>query len=320
MSKQTIRTKQILLLIKKLVSFSPRQEENETACAEFIKSWLSEQNLSFSVQKFTTLIPHIEQASLLADGQELECAGCSFVSGEINNANNIISSLADIPSDWIEPNINFNPRCPALSRSYYYWAPALAVRPRDLNKIIKAKQIKGIVQVRPVNRPAENILVGNMVAPQQIVIAHYDSIAVGATDNASGTAVVMTLIQEHPELAKDNLFVLSADEELSYDKPYYWGHGFRMFEGNYGEVMEKCQQIIVVDSVGNTTNTMKRDEYLTKLAFPIKNLDKWMNKISLCCGDIDKLLSVYHSELDLDGQLKEKQLQQAVKLLRSSLN
>src|SRR3990167_4404172 len=260
MSKQTIRTKQILLLIKKLVSFSPRQEENETACAEFIKSWLSEQNLSLSVQKFTTLIPHIEQASLLA------------------------------------------------------------VRPRDLNKIIKAKQIKGIVQVRPVNRPAENILVGNMVAPQQIVIAHYDSIAVGATDNASGTAVVMTLIQEHPELAKDNLFVLSADEELSYDKPYYWGHGFRMFEGNYGEVMEKCQQIIVVDSVGNTTNTMKRDEYLTKLAFPIKNLDKWMNKISLCCGDIDKLLSVYHSELDLDGQLKEKQLQQAVKLLRSSLN
>ena len=306
-------------LIETIVSFSPRQEDNETACATFIKHWLGEQGLPFEVQKFTTRTPHIEQASLLADGKEIKCAGCSFVSGEINNADNIVSSLADIPSDWTEPNINFNPRCQEISRSYYYWAPALAVRPQDLSEIIKAKRIKGVVQVKPIDRQAENILVGNTETPSNIVIAHYDSIETGATDNASGTAVTMALIMENPELVKDHLFIFSADEELSYDKPYYWGHGFRMFEKDYEEAMEKSRQIIVVDSVGNEKSVLRQDEYLVTMAFPIKNLERWKNKISICCGSIDKLLSVYHAELDKLDQLREEGLRQAVESVRSSL-
>lgn len=287
--------------ITKLVSFSPRQLKGEKKAGAFLVSLLKKKAVSFTLQNFFVDIPLTREAILLADGKKIECEGCSFLSGKIENNDVIISSL--LPSAICQeiPNINFNPRCAGISLKNYYFAPALCVNYRAISSIIEAKKVVGKVLVKKVRHQSANILVGNINNPKTISFAHYDSIKKGAIDNASGVAVLMKAIWEKPEILKEHLLIFSGSEELSYDKPIYWGSGFRALEKEYASILDKAKKIFVVDCVGNAHATTIKDLTIAKLAFPIVNLDKVGKKVEIITADLDDLMQVYHSDLD-DGR------------------
>jgi hypothetical protein len=299
-----------LNFIKTLVSFSPRQLEGEKKAANFIVDFLKKNKIQYHLDYFFTFVPKIEKAILKVDNRFIPCQGCSFIGGEIKDKDYILSSL--IPSRFFidKPNINFNPKCSDISLSNFYFAPAVAVVPKSLLLILKAKKVYGKVKVRKIKHKAVNILVGNINNPKTIIFAHYDSINTGAVDNASGVAVIISMIMES-SLLNENLFVFSANEELSYDFPTYWGHGFRVFEERYYKILYKAEKILVVDCVGHSRVKIFKDETFVNLAFPINNLKKLKNKILVFSGeDLNNLFRIYHSNLDLPKEINLKFLQE----------
>jgi hypothetical protein len=301
--------------IENLLNFSPRQLEGEKKAADFIISFLKKNHFSYYVDYFLTKVPKIERAILKADNKKIPCKGCSFVSGKIKDKDYLISSL--IPSRFFleKPNINFNPKCDGISLSNFYFAPALAVSKRDLDLILRAKRVEGEVKIKRIKYKARNILVGNLKNPKIICFAHYDSIEKGAVDNASGVAVIMAAIISHPEIIKNNLFVFSANEELSYDKPTYWGYGFRSFENKFFKIMKLSKEILVVDCVGNDRAKVFKDENSIYLAFPIKNKEKFKDKIKIISGGFDNLMEIYHSDLDDIKRINENYLMEGVRMI-----
>ena len=128
------------------------------------------------------------------------------------------------------------------------------------------------------------ILIGNIKTPRNIIFSHFDSIGNGAIDNASGTAIMIQVILSNKKSLKDNLFVFDGNEEISYDKPVYWGKGYRNFEKKYGKQISKAEKLIVIDCVG-----------------------------------YDKLMNVYHSDLDIPELIKESYLEEALEILSNSV-
>jgi hypothetical protein len=288
----------IIDMINKLVAIGERQLEDERRVSELLKSVLREHGVDFVVQEFDTSVPRFISAELTADGVGIDCEATSFVSGEITNTDTVVSSLISSQKLIDVPNINFNPRCRSISRGNHYFAPSVAVRASDVSKILSAQVVRAKVEVERVDTESENILVGNLYNPQSVLVCHYDSVGPGATDNASGTAMLMRLIVENPELLTDNLFVIGGNEELSYDYPLYWGRGYRQFESVYGDVLTSARQILVVDCVGNGPATFDTNVDTIRLGFPIIGLSELASKISLVYGSFDKLMEVYQSDID----------------------
>jgi hypothetical protein len=301
--------------IAKLVSFAPRQLEGELKARDFLVSVLKENSIPFLLQKFQVAIPLTQEVSLLADGKKVKCEGCSFLSGEIKSNDVVLSSLLSSSICQEISNINFNPRCEGISLKNYYFTPAICVNYKDIAKIVEAKKIAGNVQVEKVAHQSANILVGNVKNPRAIFFAHYDSIKKGAIDNASGVAVMMKVILEKPETLKNNLFIFSGAEELSYDKPVYWGSGFRAFEQKYQKLIDGAKKIVVIDCVGNDHAVVITDPSIAILAFPVKNLHKIAKKTEIVTANLDSLMSVYHSDLDDGRGISEAYLNEAFTLL-----
>jgi len=302
-----------LNFIKKLISFSPRQLEGEQEAANFIIQFLEKNNFQYHLDYFFTFIPKIKKAFLKADNQFINCQGCSFIGGEIKDKDYLLSSL--IPSRFFidKSNINFNPKCPDISLSNFYFAPAIAISHKNLGFLLKAKKVYGKVKVEKIKHRSVNILVGNILNPVFIIFAHYDSIKKGAIDNASGVSVLASLLMKK-EVINKNLFVFSGNEELSYDFPTYWGHGYRVFEKKYFKLLSKVKNILVVDCVGHSPLKIFKDENFIKLAFPIDNLKKFKNKILVLSGkNLDNLFRIYHSDLDDVKKIKEEYLKETEK-------
>lgn len=309
--------------IKKILSFSPRQLEGETKTVSFIKKTLEKEGFSYKEQKFKTKIPEIKKAVLFADGKKIPCMGTSFTSGKIEGKENLVSSL--IPSRFLSDveNINFNPECPKeISCSNYYRSPSLSVSRKDIMSVLKADNVKGEVIVEAKKHTSSNILVGNIKNPKIIIFAHYDSINAGAVDNASGVSAIMKTIIANPKTLINTLYVFAGNEELSYDKPTYWGRGYRFFEKKFANLMQKAKKIIVVDSVGNGKTQISQNPKLQYLAFPIENLKKFQRKTFIVFGDFKKLMAVYHSNADdiKRSGIKEKYLEESVKKIVSLIN
>ncbi len=305
----------MLEFISQLVAFSPRQGKNEQRAAKFITSFLEQNNIDYSLHRFKTKIPVFRKETLIADGKEIPCKGSSLVSGKIEDKDQIVSSLIFSDAFINEANINFNPKSDYISLASMYFAPAIAVSRTSLKEIFNAKKVKGEVIVKPYEFESANILVGNRENPRNIVFAHYDSIETGAMDNASGVAVTMQTLFLRPDNLAHTLYIFSGNEELSFDDPTYWGRGFREFEKKYMDVIQGCEKICVVDGLGNGKTIVSQDKNITHLAFPIKNIKKWSDKIFLFYGDLEKLMSVYHSKGDTVDLLKEKYLKEAVSVL-----
>lgn len=305
--------------IKKFLTFSPREGENETKAGQYLTALLAKVKINYSLQKFTLTIPQTVKAEMTADGKNIPCGPLCFASGEINSKDNILSSLAHTEKSF--SFIGFNPYCPGISatgRAIKH--AALAVTRDDLLKIFKAKKIKGIVKIKPIKHQSQNILIGNLVDPKNLIFTHYDSIYSGAVDNASGVAVTMKLILDHPELLASNLFVLSGNEELCYDFPIYWGRGYREFEKKYWPLMKQSNQILIIDGVGNDSTQFLTDPYWVEEGFPVKSLKSLLKKTAMVTGNISKLMEYYHSPLDTINKLKKSHLDEAYHLVLKSLS
>jgi len=309
----------LITIIKKLSSLGERQGGKAEIAQKYILSILRQEKIDFYLNNFSTYIPVVKKAKLLVDGISVPCRACSFVGGKINDKSSVVSSLISSQSLISHPNINFNPKCDSISRSNFYFAPAVAINRSSLDVLVNSKKVEGIVDIKKTKVASSHIMVGNKKNPESIVFAHYDSIGPGAIDNASGVAVTIGTIINNKKLLDKVLFVFDGNEELSYDFPVYWGHGFRVFEKKYFKIMDNAKRIIVPDCLGYGETTSIKDVKIIKLAFPIKNIDKWKSKIQVLGGDIDTLMSVYHSELDTVESLNEGDILLAVKKLSNIL-
>ncbi|MFA5080023.1 MAG: M28 family peptidase [Candidatus Paceibacterota bacterium] len=305
--------------IEKLISFGERQGEAETCAAKYIIEILNQYGVGYFLHEFKTAIPLIRKSCVLADSKLVPSKGTSFTSGKINGKDSIVSSLVPLKFLFEYSNFNFNPECEIISQSNFYSAPSFAISKNDLGIVLNSKKVSAEIVVEKKEHISLNILVGNIRNPDNVIFAHYDSISLGATDNASGIAVLMDTIISDSELLIKNLFVFSGNEELSYDEPTYWGHGFREFEKDYLEILDKAKSIIVVDCVGNGKTVLENDDYVGNLSFPIINATLYSKKLFVMYGDIRKLFKVYHSDLDDLSQIDRNHLLEASVLLQKEL-
>ena len=306
-------------IIKKLCSFGERQLENEKKAYELITFLLKNKNIKFTNLSFTTKIPLWEKYSLFADGKKIKCLPTGLKSGKINSNSNLISSRAGIEDCLYLKNINFNPSCSSISKARFYYAPAIAINRGDVLKVCKSKKIEGVLKVKKINHKTNSILVGNLKNPKNIIFSHFDSIEIGAIDNASGTALCLNLCLENIKLLKNNLFVFDSNEEISYDEPISWGYGYREFEKKYLNLLKKCENIFVVDCIGHSNLKVFDSLEIIKLAFPIKNINTFSKKIKILSGDINKLMEVYQSPIDKPNLIKGKYLDEVKSYLENKI-
>ena len=281
----------------------------EIKASKLLMAELEKYKVKYKIQNFQTKIPLIKSATLTADRRKVQALGCSMVSGVIKNKFKLATPIFK-PLKKNEVNINYNPKCAAISQSDFYFVPALAVNKRDISRIKKARYVEGEIKVQAQKHRSLNILVGNLKNPKNILLAHYDSIGPGAFDDASGIAALLRLIIDYPKLEKDNLFVLAGNEELSYDTPIYWGRGYREFEKKYGLLLKNAQKIMVVDGVGSGQILASKNMKMLEPCFPIKNLKKWRRKIVILHNSDEILNTIYHSELDISKNIKLEYLTQ----------
>lgn len=306
-------------MIESLVGVAPRQILGEQQACEIIKGVLYAYDIHFTVQRFQAIVPQMEKALLYADGKKIKCKSTSFVSGKITGKDFLISSLTPSVKFRFNSNINFNPLCDAISCANFYFAPSVAISRKDVNKILRAKEVKGEVRVKPTEYLAQNILVGNTKNPEKIFFVHYDSLGPGAIDNASAVGVLMKIILENPQNSS-NLYVFAAQKELSYDRDLsYYGKGFRVFEEEYSDILENAKELIVVDCVGYSDPILSDDKKILQTCLTFKNFERLAGKSKVITGDYEKLMRIYHSDLDDGRFLKQKYLDKTYLFLEKFL-
>lgn len=301
-----IMNKGISELIHKLTELSERQLEQETAARFLLEETLVQHGVEFFAQEYNTHIPYFKDWDLEVDGEKIDSLPSGLISGEITSKSAILSSLISSQHNLYDANINFNPECEVVSRSNFYFAPALAIQRSDVQRVVMAKKIKGHVSVEKTAHQTANLLVGNRTNPKVIVFSHYDSISTGAVDNASGTALMLDLVLHNRELLSEVLFAFCGNEELSYDEPVYWGHGYREFEAVYDQQLVSANKILVVDSFGHSEPEAITDVSLMKLAFPIVGIQVHAHKTVVLAGDIQKLMPFYHARNDTPDNIKKE--------------
>jgi hypothetical protein len=305
-------------IIKDLLKLSPRSAENEIKVVNFLINLLKSRNIDHEIQYFNNYYPKEKVCELDVDGVSVKSRSCCFESGVIRRKK-IVNSI-DFDCRKNRNLISYNPKCEEISLSTYYKKASIAINKSDIKKIKNLRSLKGEVIISKKKFKSANIIVGNKVNPRNILFCHFDSVLKGAVDNASGVGVLIDLICNYKNLLKNNLFVFSGSEEISYDWPNYWGYGYRIFENRYLKILYQVRKIIIVDSVGNGRCQNSQDYNLQKLAFPINNLKKIRKKVFIIHGNMNKLMQVYHSELDDISCINEKYLNQVVKLILKIIN
>ncbi len=305
-------------IIKIITDIGTRQNKTTKLAYKVITDLLLSHNIEFITEKYQVYLPVFKKSYLKADGENIPCLPTGLTSGKINTAGIVTTSLISSKVFLDIPHINFNPKCKIISRANFSFSPSIAVSRDFIEKICKAKIINGKIEVVKEKQEALQILVGNNRNPKNIIFSHFDSIGSGAVDNASGTALMLEMIIKNRDILKDNLLIFDGNEEVSYDKPVYWGRGYRNYEQRYPKQIAGAKKLIVIDCIGydkTITLSGRIDSKIIKLAFPIKKINKYYSKIKLITSDYDKLMKVYHSDLDQVGLIKDKYMEQALKIV-----
>ena len=309
--------KDLIKFIKKITEKDSRFGNQEVFSFNKIRKELDSNLISYKIQNFKNNYPQEIKCWLKADGKKIECRNTGFVGGEIKKSSLLIG--LDLESEEggenMIGNINYNIKSDSISLISFFDCPSVAISRKDVKKVKSAKIIKGETIVKKATFDSKNILVGNLKDPQNIIFTHYDSVEKGLIDNACGVAVAMFLLLKNKDLLKDNLFIFSGSEEISFDRPDYWGKGYRVFEEKYESLLLEAKKIIVVDGVGNGRNEIISDLNLVKQAIPLKNLNNFISKIFVLTGDFDDLMNYYHSSDDDFNKVKEGSLSQAIEML-----
>lgn len=304
--------------LEALCALGSRQGEGEIAARNMLEKLLRSAKIPFIVQEFNTAIPQEKKAELLVDGENIPCKACCFSSGVITEKGKIISSMISSQRTFYDANINFNPYASAISKANHYAAPALAIAAKDAVRVIAATELRAEVEVESLSFTSANILVGNTSNPAYILIAHYDSLGPGAVDNASGVCTLLSLIFSEVNL-ENVLLVFSGNEELSYDEPVYWGRGYRAFEESYSSQLQLAKEIYVVDSIGCGSVNIEQNPSLTKLAFPLKDIDVIKDKVFTVSSNYLDVMKNYHSDDDIPQKIILEDIEIAAGLLKERL-
>jgi len=306
----------IIDIIKDLEKFSPRNnQESLNNTSKYIKQNLEKVEIDFFDQYFSVSIPFDEGSYIILDnGEKIIGKANSFVSGHFEEKN--IYSSQNINQEINIPHINYNQYYDAFSGVIFYDFPVINIKKSDLIKVINSEEIKVDVNVKRKLIKTENILVGNKKNPKNIIFTHFDTIFNGALDNSSGTATLLYGIISNKINIKENLIVFSGCEELSYDRPYYWGYGYRVFEYEYKEILEKSKKIIVYDMFGHSKPTLTKD-YI-KEAFPIMSEYLYKKSIQISESNND-WIKFYHSDADTIDKINEYYIEEGLKLLLKKL-
>jgi len=303
-------------IIKDLEEFSPRNnQESINKTIKYIKENLEKVGIDFWDQYFDVPIPFDEGSYIILDnGEKIIGKANSFVSGYFEEKN--IYSSQNIKQEINIPHINYNQYYDAFSGVIFYNFPVINIKKSDLIKVITSQKIEVYVNVKKTLIKTENILVGNVKNPKNIIFTHFDTIFNGALDNSSGTATLLYGIISNKINIKENLIVFSGCEELSYDNPYYWGYGYRFFEYQYKEILEKSERIIVYDMFGHSEPILTK-EYI-KEAFPIMSGYLYDKSIQITESNND-WIKFYHSEADTIDKININYIKQALDLLLKNL-
>ncbi|MEJ2781165.1 hypothetical protein WIW89_09830 [Stygiolobus sp. CP850M] len=307
---------EIIDIIKDLEKFSPRNnEESLNKTSNYIKENLQKAGIDFLDQYFYVPIPYDEGSYIILDnGGKIIGKANSFVSGSFEEKN--IYSSQNIKQEINIPHINYNQYYDAFSGVIFYDFPVINIKKSDLIKVVNSQKIEVYVNVKKTLIKTENILVGNVKNPKNIIFTHFDTIFNGALDNSSGTATLLYGIINNKVNIKENLIVFSGCEELSYDKPYYWGYGYRFFEYQYKEILEKSVKIIVYDMFGHSEPILTK-EYI-KEAFPIMSEYLYDKSIQITESNKD-WIKFYHSEADTIDKININYIKEALDLLLKNL-
>ncbi|MFW5853364.1 MAG: M28 family peptidase [Patescibacteria group bacterium] len=306
-------------IITDLCDLGERQGKTETEARRYIETELNNNNISFMAEEFLVDLPEIKKCFLTADDKEIPTLACGLVGGQVTDNHHLISSLTSSQDFLYTTNINFNPVCSVISKANYYLAPAWAINREDVPILIKAENIYGELEVVRYTHTSANILVGNIKNPQAIIFSHHDSVETGAIDNASGTALALTLIKDNIVDLENVLFVFSGNEEVSYEEPIYWGAGYRQFEARHKDLLEQAEHLLILDSLGHSLTEIIIKPEILPLGFPLKNLNKWQNKTKILAGDLDQLMPVYHSRADKPEGINSQELTKAGRLVADLL-
>jgi len=302
----------IIDIIKDLEKFTPRNnEESLNNTSKYIKENLEKVGIDFFDQYFKVSIPFDEGSYILLDnGEKIIGKANSFVSGYFEEKN--IYSSQNISQEIRIPHINYNQYYDAFSGVIFYDFPVINIKKSDLIKVINSEEIKVYVNVKRKLIKTENILVGNIKNPKNIIFTHFDTIFSGALDNSSGTAALLYGIINNKININENLIVFSGCEELSYDRPYYWGYGYRVFEYEYKEILEKSKKIIIYDMFGHSKPILTKD-YI-KEAFPIMSEYLYEKSTQISESNND-WIKFYHSDADTIDKIKEDYINEGFELL-----
>lgn len=302
--------------LKKLTDLGPRYAEKEIQAAEIIKNYLSSLKIPFTSQSFESEVPVCTKAELTADGKKVECLGSSIVSGQIPNGEYLISHFGF--SGETPYNIAYSPMTDDISVVNHYKVPSLSISRKDVVKIVMAKEVKGIVEIKKTKIKTENILVGNTKNPKYIVFAHFDSIiGRGAVDNAGSITTMMSCIENNKNLLATTLFNFSGNEEMAYDDYKLNGYGFRVFEEKYGNLLENAMKIIVMDGLGVGEPIFSQNGL--DWVLQLKMLDKIRGKVFWLQNDQTPVLQYFHTKSDNDEIIKEEYISGAEKALKQKL-
>ncbi|MDY6761690.1 MAG: hypothetical protein SVY41_01450, partial [Candidatus Nanohaloarchaea archaeon] len=225
----------------RLCEFSPRMWDAEADAAALIREKIEDLEVAAEEQEYAVSYPEYPVYELEVDGEEIDCLPSGFVSGEITEKR-LIDNVAVAYGDIDEPNINFNPHCPGLSKQTFYEAPALTVSREDVQKILDADEVHGRLEVEWGRYTSRNFIVGNTEDPDILVFTHYDSWWGGFVDNAFSVSLLLHLL---PDLDLDRVcIVFAGSEEVSHEE-HYWCYGYRQFEQEYFHTVEAADTIAV---------------------------------------------------------------------------
>lgn len=292
-------------IIEDLAALGERQFERNRQAADIITRTLEEASVPYTYETYLTQLPEYLRAEVSADGVDIPCQGSGLVSGQIDSADALISSLISSQQNPFTPNLNFNPRCKEISRSNHYFAPALSIAATDVPRVLAAQRVRGVLEVERRDCETGFFLVGNREDPQAIVFSHFDSIGPGAVDNVSGVTLTLELVIENPTLLERVLFVIDGNEELSYDEGIYWGHGYRVFEERYRSLLDGAERLLVLDSFGYSAPELITDVSVLTLALPLDAIQRYSRKMKLLSGSYAGLMSFYHASNDLPGLITD---------------
>ena len=299
--------------IQKLASIFPRYGVDEMRAAKVIADELTSNNITYVEEKFKASVPRIINANLFVDGVEVPCLGSSFATGDIESNKFLIDSLND-PEEHLPYSIGYSSASDEISVVSFFDEPSVTVSKKYIPQIKLAKTVFGHVEVAQEKFNTENILVGNTINPKNIIVAHFDSIiGPGAMDNAAAVSVLMEIIKTNQSILQDNLFLFSGNEEISYEKLPYSGHGYREFESLHSPQLDSAYQIIVVDGIGISSPNFTQEQLDIVLQF--KSLNSLRSKIYWLQNDQSLVLQNYHSLTDTIDKINPIFLEEAKDLL-----